>query len=168
MGPVSPPALRQGCGAPFSLLVALTACGTLCMHMIIPALPETARALDITPATAQLTITLYLVGLSIGQLAYGPLSDRFALLTLTMSMAPAIAPAIGGYVTALASWRASFGLLAALGVTVLAWSFLMLPETLAPEGAEHSGSLLYSYALLLRSRVFCGYAAGGACSTTSC
>jgi DHA1 family bicyclomycin/chloramphenicol resistance-like MFS transporter len=92
---------------------------------------------------------------------------RLALLTLTMSMAPAIAPAIGGYVTALASWRASFGLLAVLGVTVLAWSFLMLPETLAREGAERSGSLLYSYARLLRSRVFCGYAIGGACSTTS-
>lgn len=231
MRSVSPLALRPGRGAPFPLLVALTACGTLGMHMIIPALPDTARALDVSPATAQLTITLYLVGLSIGQLIYGPLSDRFgrrlvllagmtlfagagiatalapnagvllgarvlqslgacsglvlgraivrdsatedraaaklALLTLTMSMAPAIAPAIGGYVTALASWRASFGLLAVLGVGVLAWSLLMLPETLTREGAGHSGSLLYSYARLLRSPVFCGYAVGGACSTTS-
>jgi DHA1 family bicyclomycin/chloramphenicol resistance-like MFS transporter len=201
------------------------------MHMIIPALPATARALDISPATAQLTITLYLAGLSIGQLVYGPLSDRFgrrlvllagmalfagagtatalapnagvllgarvmqslgacaglvlgraivrdsatadraaarlALLTLTMSMAPAIAPAIGGYVTALASWRATYGLLAVLGAVVLTWSLLMLPETLARESGGHSGSLLYSYARLLRSPVFCGYAIGGACSTTS-
>jgi hypothetical protein len=49
-----PPALlRPGRGAPFPLLVALTACGTLGMHMIIPALPDTARELDISPATAQ-------------------------------------------------------------------------------------------------------------------
>ncbi len=55
----------------------MTACGTLGMHVIIPALPATARALDMSIGTAQLTITLYLIGLAIGQLLYGPISDRF-------------------------------------------------------------------------------------------
>ncbi len=55
----------------------MTACGTLGMHVIIPALPATARALDMSIGTAQLTITLYLIGLAIGQLLYGPMSDRF-------------------------------------------------------------------------------------------
>src|SRR5580704_15627683 len=63
--------------APFLLLVALTACGTMGMHVIIPALPATARALDMSISTTQLTITLYLIGLAIGQLLYGPVSDRF-------------------------------------------------------------------------------------------
>src|SRR6185437_1496883 len=71
------PLLRGRERPPFLLLVALTACGTLGMHVIIPALPATARAMDISISTVQLTITLYLIGLSIGQLLYGPASDRF-------------------------------------------------------------------------------------------
>jgi DHA1 family bicyclomycin/chloramphenicol resistance-like MFS transporter len=55
----------------------MTACGTLGMHVIIPALPATAQALGMSIGTAQLTITLYLIGLAVGQLAYGPVSDRF-------------------------------------------------------------------------------------------
>jgi DHA1 family bicyclomycin/chloramphenicol resistance-like MFS transporter len=45
-------------------------------HVIIPALLATARALGMSVGTAQLTITLYLIGLAIGQLLYGPVSDR--------------------------------------------------------------------------------------------
>ena len=71
------PPLRGRVRAPFLLLVAMTACGTLGMHVIIPALPATARALGMSIGTAQLTITLYLIGLAIGQLLYGPVSDRF-------------------------------------------------------------------------------------------
>jgi MFS transporter, DHA1 family, multidrug resistance protein len=63
--------------APFALVVAITACGTLGMHLIIPALPDTARAFAVSPGAVQLTITLYLIGLAAGQLLYGPISDRF-------------------------------------------------------------------------------------------
>ncbi|HEY0183399.1 MAG TPA: multidrug effflux MFS transporter [Rhodopila sp.] len=77
MGFLTTPLLRGRVRAPFLLLVAMTACGTLGMHIIIPALPATARALDMSIGTAQLTITLYLIGLAIGQLLYGPVSDRF-------------------------------------------------------------------------------------------
>lgn len=222
----------RGRQAPFSLLVALTACGTLGMHMIIPALPATAAAFGVGAGTIQLTITLYLVGLAIGQLIYGPLSDRFgrrpvllaglalfslagavaaaapnaaslivarifqslggcsglvlgraivrdaasadraasqlALLTLVMSAVPAIAPVIGGYATAFVGWRASFALLAAFGGIALLLTFLFLPETLAPrEGGRSAGAMFYAYVRLLSSRVFCGFAIGGACTTTS-
>src|SRR3954449_9840726 len=68
--------LGAGARAPFLLLVAMTACGTLGMHIIIPALPATARALGMSIGTSQLTITLYLIGLAMGQLLYGPISDR--------------------------------------------------------------------------------------------
>src|ERR1700760_3973897 len=98
------PPLRGNARAPFLLLVAMTACGTLGMHVVIPALPATARALHISIATSQLTITLYLIGLAIGQLAYGPISDRFgrrpvllcglSLFTIA-SLVTAVAPTAG-------------------------------------------------------------------------
>ena len=71
------PLYGRGDRAPFALIVAITACGTLGMHLIIPALPETAQALRVSPAAIQLSITLYLIGLAVGQLVYGPISDRF-------------------------------------------------------------------------------------------
>lgn len=62
---------------PFPLLIAVTMSGTVALHIFIPALPAAGRELGASPATAQLTITLYLVGLAVGQLLYGPISDRF-------------------------------------------------------------------------------------------
>ena len=76
MSILTTPLMSVRAKAPFALLVAVTACGTLGMHVVIPALPATARALGMSIGTAQLTITLYLVGLAIGQLLYGPISDR--------------------------------------------------------------------------------------------
>jgi DHA1 family bicyclomycin/chloramphenicol resistance-like MFS transporter len=57
--------------------VLVTFGGTLAMHMFVPALPMVARELHATPAAAQSTISLYILGLAFGQLLYGPLSDRF-------------------------------------------------------------------------------------------
>jgi DHA1 family bicyclomycin/chloramphenicol resistance-like MFS transporter len=62
---------------PLLLIVALTASGTMAMHILVPSLPAMADSLHITAGQAQLTITLYLIGLAIGQLIHGPLSDRF-------------------------------------------------------------------------------------------
>jgi DHA1 family bicyclomycin/chloramphenicol resistance-like MFS transporter len=216
--------------APFGLVVAITACGTLGMHLIIPALPDTARALAVSAGTVQLTITLYLIGLAIGQLLYGPVSDRFgrrpvllgglalftlagiattaapnawmlviarilqsigacsglvlgramvrdsatadraaaqlAMLTLVMSAAPAIAPVLGGYAAAWFGWRAAFALLAVIGAITLACAVLLLPETNALQSSARASMLLGSLRLF-RSRAFCGYVLGGACTTTS-
>jgi DHA1 family bicyclomycin/chloramphenicol resistance-like MFS transporter len=226
------PPFGSNARAPFLLLVALTACGTMGMHVIIPALPATALALNMSISTTQLTITLYLIGLAVGQLFYGPVSDRFgrrpvllaglllffvasvavagapnarvligsrilqsiggcaglvlgraavrdsatadkaagqlAMLTLVMSMVPALAPAVGGYLTAYVHWRASYVLLAAMGGLTLAVSFAILPETNRERlGGPAGRSLLAGYISLARSRSFLGYAVGGACSTTS-
>lgn len=62
---------------PLLLIVALTASGTMAMHILVPALPAMAGDLHISAGQAQLTITIYLIGLAIGQLLHGPLSDRF-------------------------------------------------------------------------------------------
>ena len=44
--------------------------------MYLPSLPDIARLLDATTAQGQLTISSYLVGFAVGQIVYGPLSDR--------------------------------------------------------------------------------------------
>ena len=63
---------------PFTLLlgvlVALTALG---MDMFLPAVPALALAFGAPPGAAQNAITAYLLGLAVGQLAWGPISDRF-------------------------------------------------------------------------------------------
>ncbi len=63
--------------APFWLLVAITASGTLAMHILVPSLPLAAADLNVSSAAIQLAITLYLFGVAFGQLLYGPVSDRF-------------------------------------------------------------------------------------------
>jgi MFS transporter, DHA1 family, multidrug resistance protein len=62
---------------PLWLLGLITASGTVGMHILIPSLPEMAADLGVSPAATQQSVTLYLIGLSLGQLIYGPLSDRF-------------------------------------------------------------------------------------------
>lgn len=67
--PTSPPSI------PLALLVLIAFSGTLAMHVFVPALPEAALALKTDSATIQLSITVYILGLAIGQLIYGPVSD---------------------------------------------------------------------------------------------
>jgi DHA1 family bicyclomycin/chloramphenicol resistance-like MFS transporter len=64
-------------GAVAVLLTAVVGLGALSIDMFLPSLPALARAYETTPATAQLTVTLFLAGLAPAQLAWGPLSDRF-------------------------------------------------------------------------------------------
>ena len=63
--------------APLWLLALITFSGTLGMHIFIPALPFAARDLGASIGEMQLTVSLYILGLGVGQLIYGPLSDRF-------------------------------------------------------------------------------------------
>lgn len=91
------------------LLTAVVGLGALSIDMFLPSLPALARAYDTGPATAQLTVTLFLAGLAPAQLAWGPLSDRFGrrrtLLTglglyAAAGLACALAPSIRTLVAA--------------------------------------------------------------------
>ena len=63
---------------PFTLLLGvLVALSALGMDLFLPAVPVIAGAFDAEPGAAQLSITSYLIGLAIGQLAWGPISDRY-------------------------------------------------------------------------------------------
>jgi MFS transporter, DHA1 family, multidrug resistance protein len=216
---------------PLWLLGLFTFCGTVGMHIFVPALPAAAIDLHATPAALELTISLYILGLAVGQLVYGPASDRFgrrpallaglsiftvasiaglfapdvhtlvlarffqalggcsglvlaraiirdtsqaheaarrlALTNLLVTAGPAVAPLIGGGLSALWGWRTILMGLSAVGGAnfVLAWR--ILPET-RPEAAMFSPSrYARDYVGLLRSRQFLAYAVGGACATTS-
>lgn len=59
------------------ILGALTALGPLSVDMYLPSLPTIQRDLGTTASLTQLTLAAYFVGLGLGQLAYGPLTDRF-------------------------------------------------------------------------------------------
>jgi len=60
---------------PLWLLVLVTLSGTMAMHIFVPALPVAGEALGASAASMQQTITLYIIGLALGQLIYGPVSD---------------------------------------------------------------------------------------------
>src|SRR5690606_8607800 len=57
------------------MLGALITLGPLTMDMYLPALPRIADELNVSSSVAQLTLTGTLVGLALGQLVVGPLSD---------------------------------------------------------------------------------------------
>lgn len=216
---------------PVWLLVLITLSGTLAMHMFVPALPLAAAQLGTTPQAMQMTISLYIAGLAIGQLIYGPLSDAFgrrplllgglalytvaglvagmssgidaliaarllqalggsaglvlgraivrdtvrsddavrklAMLNLMMVIGPGLAPIVGGAVVGHVGWRVIFLLLALMGTLAFVCTAKLLPETGRPTGVISPRSLVRDYRELLASRVFVGYAIGGACSTTA-
>jgi|SRR5690606_21812777 len=62
---------------PIAILVAVSAIGPLALNIFLPSIPSLARYYQVDYGTIQLTFTLYLVGLAVSQLFYGPLSDRF-------------------------------------------------------------------------------------------
>jgi DHA1 family bicyclomycin/chloramphenicol resistance-like MFS transporter len=59
-----------------TLLLLLTVFGPISMDLYLPALPALTAELGAVTSTAQLTVTACLVGLALGQLVAGPLSDR--------------------------------------------------------------------------------------------
>ncbi|WP_299530701.1 multidrug effflux MFS transporter [uncultured Streptomyces sp.] len=63
------------------VLGGLTALPALSMDMYLPALPEVTDALHAPAATVQLTLTACLLGMALGQLVVGPMSDRWGRRT---------------------------------------------------------------------------------------
>ena len=90
------------------LLGALTAIGPLSIDMYLPAFPQIERSLGGLPGSVELTLASFFIGLTFGQLFYGPLSDRFGrkkplyaglaiytLASIGAAFAPLVAPANG-------------------------------------------------------------------------
>lgn len=86
------------------LLGAMITLGPLTIDLYLPALPDIETDLDASSAMVQLTLTGTLIGLSLGQLLVGPLSDALGrrtplvagtLLHVAASLACLFAPTIG-------------------------------------------------------------------------
>ena len=203
-----------------ALLGLLTAFGPVATDMYIPSLPEIGRLLGASTSDVQLTLSAYLVGIAIGQIIYGPLSDRYGRkpvllgalvlfclasgicaiaanvdtliaaralqalggsgaivlpraivrdlyageragrelshIGLVMSVAPMLAPVLGGILQLAFGWRANFLAILSIGTiaTIIAWR--SLPETLRPSSAQATSMIhmLRGYRTLAENRAF--------------
>jgi len=107
----------------FVVLGAVSAIGPAAMDVYLPGLPELADDFAAGPSAAQVTLTTYVLGLALGQLLAGPLSDIhgrrrplvvgmavFTVATFACSLAPSL--------WALAALRLVQGATAAVGVAI--------------------------------------------------
>jgi MFS transporter, DHA1 family, multidrug resistance protein len=146
----------------FLVLCGLSAIGPISTDLYLPALPALARDQHASTSAVQLTLTTCLLGLGVGQVLAGPISDRFGRrrplligmgLFVVASILCAAAPSIG----LLTAARTLQGLAGASGVVIsraivrdllegaaiaAMMSRLMLVMGLAPILAPLIGSLL--------------------------
>jgi DHA1 family bicyclomycin/chloramphenicol resistance-like MFS transporter len=92
------------------ILGALTAMGPLAIDTYLPALPRIARDFHTSVALVQVSLSLYFVGIAVGQALYGPLSDRIGrkpalYLGLVLFIAASLGCALSTSVYALIVFR---------------------------------------------------------------
>jgi DHA1 family bicyclomycin/chloramphenicol resistance-like MFS transporter len=63
--------------AQIAVLATLAAIGTLATNILLPSLPQMAASLHVSTAEVTASITVFLAVFAIGQLAVGPISDRY-------------------------------------------------------------------------------------------
>jgi len=88
--------LQPGTFALTLLLSFLTALGPLSMDMYLPSLPDIGRTLSAPVLQVQLTISSYLFGFAVGQIFYGPVSDRIGRRPVLLAALVAYAVATVG------------------------------------------------------------------------
>jgi len=106
------------------ILGVLAALLPLSIDMGLPAFPAIGASLNASPAAVGLTLSLFMAGYAISQLAFGPLSDRYGRKPVLLagcglfafaSAACAIAPSINSLV----AWRFFQGAGAGAGMTLM-------------------------------------------------
>jgi DHA1 family bicyclomycin/chloramphenicol resistance-like MFS transporter len=143
----------------------LSTFGPISLDLYLPALPQLADELGTSTSAAQLSITACLVGLSVGQVLAGPLSDRlgrrrplvvglaaYALMSLACAVAPSVELLV--LFRLLQGFAGAAGLVIARavardlysgGALLLFLSRLMLISGLAPVLAPVIGGLLNQF-----------------------
>lgn len=108
---------------PFFILVAVSAIGPLALNIFMPSMPGLQATFGVSYGTVQLTLTLYLIGLGVCQLFYGPLSDRYGrrpllLAGLTLFVIASIASALATTIETLIAARLVQALGGASGIVL--------------------------------------------------
>jgi MFS transporter, DHA1 family, multidrug resistance protein len=106
-----------------ALLIAMTGVSSLSLNILAPAIPTLVVKFATEPANVQLTISLYLMGLAVAQLVFGPLSDRFGrrpvvLSGLALASVASTAAIFAGSIVSLVLWRVLQSLGASTGQTI--------------------------------------------------
>jgi MFS transporter, DHA1 family, multidrug resistance protein len=209
------------------ILGALIGITPFSIDMYLPGFPAIASDLHAEISQVALSLTSFFIGVAIGQLFLGPISDRygrkkplllglglyviaslgcmlarsvhtlivlrvvqalggcagmvisramvrdlftgseiakvFSLLMLVMGVAPILAPTIGGFVTTTLGWRYIFVVLTMIGLSLLAVSLRVLPETRGPDASLslHPVQVFREYLSVLREDRFATYALTG-------
>jgi len=144
--PTMPPAMPSRARLAL-VLGSLTAVGPLSIDMYLPAFPAIEAEFGGRPGIAQATLAAFFIGIAIGQLAQGPLADRFgrrmpllagSLLYTLATMGCALAPG---------PWSFSlFRVLSALGGS----AGMVIPRAVVRDVAEgHAAARLLSRLLLV-------------------
>ncbi|MGY4710517.1 multidrug effflux MFS transporter [Mycolicibacterium sp. CBM1] len=150
--------------SPWLLLVLalLSAVAPIATDLYLPAFPEMTAELRASATAVQLTLTAFLLGLTFGQLAFGPMSDRIGrrgplvvgtLLCVVASAVAATAPSVGILIAArfaqgftgaagMVIGRAIISDLATGKAAARAFSLMMIVGGVAPVVAPFAGGLL--------------------------
>ena len=105
------------------LLGLLSAFGPFVTDLYLPALPGLAEYFNATPSMSQLSLTMSLLGLSVGQLFIGPLSDKYGrkrllLLSLALFVAGTLACILAPNIVAFNLFRLLQGMAASGGIVI--------------------------------------------------
>ena len=101
------------------VLGALCAIGPFSVDMYLPGFPAIAADLMTDIAHVGLSLTTYFIGICIGQIAYGPIMDRYGRkMPLIVGLVVYIVAAVGCAASTSISWLISLRLVLALGAGV--------------------------------------------------
>jgi len=106
-----------------ALLIAMSGVSSLSLNILVPAIPGLVVKFATDPASVQLTVSLYLLGLAVAQLVFGPLSDRFGrrpvvLLGLALAAIASTAAIFATGIASLITARVAQSLGASTGQTI--------------------------------------------------
>jgi DHA1 family bicyclomycin/chloramphenicol resistance-like MFS transporter len=106
----APPSEKQSLWF-LSILSALMAFASISTDLYLPAMPAMATSLHADAGQLELTISSYLIGFSLGQLVWGPISDRYGrrlpiALGLLLFIAGSAGCALSSTAPMMIGWRA--------------------------------------------------------------
>lgn len=174
--------LEKGISGWLVLLGILSAVAPLSIDMYLPSFPDVTAALNAPDGSMELTLACFFIGLTIGQLFYGPLSDRFGrkpplYVGFAIYTVASLGCAFADQIPSLCFWRLLQGLGGCAGIVIpsaivrdrlaaresaRAFSMLMLVMGMAPILAPLLGGWMLT-AFGWRSIFFTLAGFGGAC-----